>query len=254
MTLATYIEGAVTPSHTFTDIAKFYENLVPGVIPEGSLIAWEGRKVRLARKGDKAFSVQSTTYVIGLGDSALKWSHRYQRDEWGRIIYEKRPDPDWPRFIQDPAHPNRIPNPDHPVWDEVPVKDDDGKIIEIRKVVASSPFIPNPSPASLIPNPEAAPLEFFPVENPDFDPTMENVPRSKRPEEWTPVNIAGESHTRIDNTVSVNDYICPSNIPGRATASKKATSMVCMEITKPFDEGCGYGIALCRRDLNVGDT
>lgn len=82
------ISGVLTQSQTFTDIAKMFENL-GSEIPVGALVAWEGRKVRLAVEGDQQFSAHSRTYVQLLGDTDAAWNGRYVTDKFGRKIPKK---------------------------------------------------------------------------------------------------------------------------------------------------------------------
>ena len=82
--------GNVTCDGAFTgggaDLAEFFENLVPGVLGPGLVLAGEGAKVRPAGPGDRIRGVVSASPML-LGNAAgLKWSGRYRRDEWGRRI------------------------------------------------------------------------------------------------------------------------------------------------------------------------
>lgn len=77
-------------------------------------------------------------------------------------------------------------------------------------------------------------------ENPDFDPTMENIPRSKRNEEWSCVALIGQVHVRVDKDVKVGDFV-----DGAGEKSKKATRLLCMDILQPYDKSKGYAVALC---------
>jgi hypothetical protein len=85
--------------------------------------------------------------------------------------------------------------------------------------------------------------ELLPVENPLFDETIPNVPRSQRRTEWTPIAMLGEAHVRVDETVAVDGYVCAGDVPGLGTAGDMG--LRCMEIRSPYDKGRGYGIALC---------
>lgn len=182
------IAGVLTQSTTFTDLAKMFENIEYTPIPVGALVAWEGRKVRLAKAGDNAFSVHSRTYATLYGDSQFTWASRYLRDEFGEILTEE-------------------------VMDE-----ELGIMVTQQKI------------------------------NPDFDEAADQIPRSERRDEWTPVALVGEVHTRVDASVSVDSYVQPSATPGIGMSSTTATRLRCMEITSPYDETRGYAIALCLRD------
>ncbi|WP_157945569.1 peptidase G2 autoproteolytic cleavage domain-containing protein, partial [Escherichia coli] len=55
----------------------------------------------------------------------------------------------------------------------------------------------------------------------------------------------GEVHVRVDSSVSIDNYVKPSDTPGLGTISHAQTRMRCMEITKPYDKTKGYAVALC---------
>lgn len=240
------IAGTLVQNQSFTDIAKMFENIEKQEIPVGALVAWEGRRVRLAHAGDCAFSVHSRTYATLLGDSQFTWSDRWLRDEFGQILNQQIPDPDWQQTIPDPAWPKEIPNPSHPEYDLVPLYDGNGMPLQqYMRVISSEPFIPNNTPAPHIPNPLKRELVTVPIENPAYDPRKKQIPRSERASEWTPVALVGEVHTRVDDTVNVDDYVEPSGVPGLGTKSKKSSRLRCMELRQPYDKSKGYAVALC---------
>lgn len=195
---ALQISGALTQNQVFTDIAKMFENVESSAIPVGALVAWEGRKVRLAVTGDTEVSAHSRTYAMLLGDSTFTWAGRYLTDEFGEKVMGE-------------------------VWDEEAVWDaslNDGEGGWVGGYVIG------------------------PVENPDFDPSAIQVPRSERRDEWTPVALLGEAHVRVDASVAVDDYIAPVS-PGIGGKSMSQTRMRCMEIRQAFDTAKGYAVALC---------
>ena len=246
---AVNIASTLTQNVTFTDIAKMFENLTPEEIPVGALVTWEGRRVRLARKGDTAISVHSRTYAQLLGDSQFTWSGRYMRNEFGQIITEDIPDPDWQTKIPDPEWQEKIINPAHPEVIMEPVLDE--RNLETGLFlphIISEPFIDNPEPQPMIDNPEPQQLITVNVENPDYDPSQFQIPRSERFDEWTPVALIGEVHTMVDATVAVDDFVKPGDVEGLGTKSETPTKLRCMEITVPFSLERGYAIALCLRD------
>ncbi|ELO2473243.1 peptidase G2 autoproteolytic cleavage domain-containing protein [Escherichia coli] len=193
------IAGTLTQNSQFTDIAKMFENSDSVEIPIGSLVAWDGRKVRLAKSGDTEFSAHSRTYTILLGDSQFSWSGRYMRGEFGEILTEK-------------------------VWDDqLEWRDElnNGYGGWVGGYVTKA------------------------IENPLFNKNMKQIPRSERSCEWTPVALIGEVHVRVDSSVSIDNYVKPSDTPGLGTISHAQTRMRCMEITKPYDKTKGYAVALC---------
>ncbi|PLR38883.1 MULTISPECIES: phage tailspike protein [Yersiniaceae] len=194
------IAGTLSQNVTFTDIAKMFENIEYTAIPVGSMVAWEGRKVRLAKEGDKEFSAHSRTFAMLLGDTSFTWADRYQRDEFGEIITGQ-------------------------VWDEEAGGWDDS--INEGAGGYKGAYIDSP------------------MENPKFDISKEQVKRSERRDEWTPVALLGEVHVRVDASVIVDGYVSPSKTPGLGTASENETRMRCMEIRTPYNESKGYAVALC---------
>ena len=81
-----------------------------------------------------------------------------------------------------------------------------------------------------------------PIPNPDFDEIEDAyVPRSERPE-WNVVGLVGQVFTRIDSTVSVNDYIKPER--GIGTKDNNNGYYRVLEITTPYDIEKGYGVAV----------
>ncbi|HEC2226258.1 TPA: peptidase G2 [Staphylococcus delphini] len=81
-----------------------------------------------------------------------------------------------------------------------------------------------------------------PIPNPDWEDLDEDyLDRSKRPE-WNVVGLTGQIFTRIDSTVSVNDYIKPDK--GIGTKDNKNGFYRVMEITTPYNNEKGYGVAV----------
>jgi hypothetical protein len=156
----------------------------------------------------------SATASIAAGDSPFHWAKRYMTGEFGQMLYQEILDPDWQPMISDP-------NWKRPAGAEATGQD-----------------------APLIPNPVAQPLISVPVENPDYDESQENVPRSKRPNEWTCVGLLGQVHARVASDVQVGDYVAAGN-DGIGIKSVTATNMRCMEIKGAFDAAKGYAVAFC---------
>ena len=81
-----------------------------------------------------------------------------------------------------------------------------------------------------------------PIPNPDYIEQDENyIPRSERPE-WNVVGLVGQVFTRIDATVSVNDYIKADK--GVGTKDNNNGYYRVLEITTPYDSEKGYGVAV----------
>ena len=81
-----------------------------------------------------------------------------------------------------------------------------------------------------------------PIPNPDFVEKEDYEARSERPE-WNVVGLMGQVFTRIDSTVSVNDYIKPDK--GIGTKDNNNGYYRVLEITTPYDSEKGYGVAVC---------
>ncbi|WP_145464931.1 peptidase G2 autoproteolytic cleavage domain-containing protein [Staphylococcus saprophyticus] len=82
----------------------------------------------------------------------------------------------------------------------------------------------------------------LPIPNPDWkESDSEYVDRSQRPE-WNVVGLVGQVYTRIDSTVSENDYIKPNK--GIGTKDNNNGFYRVLEITTPYDSEKGYGVAV----------
>ncbi|MGW6365161.1 peptidase G2 autoproteolytic cleavage domain-containing protein [Bacillus subtilis] len=79
-----------------------------------------------------------------------------------------------------------------------------------------------------------------PVENPDYDPTVEYTPREER-DEWHVIGLIGQVYVRIDETVSVGDSV--SAIKGIATKAESNGYGTVMKIKTSYDAEKGYGVA-----------
>ena len=186
--------GTVT-SASGADYAEYFEWKDGNVNSEdrvGYIVTLDGNKIVKAKAGDDILGIISGCATV-IGDNAeWNWQGRFERDEFGRIIYDQveqfidTPDPDWK------------PNPEKPD-EEVPM---------IKKS-----------------------LGYFPVprENADYDPTKEYANRSNRPE-WDTVGMMGKLYVRDDGTAAINDYVTVSaTTDGVATKAEGRTSMRVME-------------------------
>ena len=186
--------GTVT-SASGADYAEYFEWKDGNVNSEdrvGYIVTLDGDKIVKAKAGDDILGIISGCATV-IGDNAeWNWQGRFERDEFGRIIYDQveqfidTPDPDWE------------PNPEKPD-EEVPM---------IKKS-----------------------LGYFPVprENADYDPTKEYSNRSNRPE-WDTVGMMGKLYVRDDGTAAINDYVTVSaTTDGVATKAENRTSMRVME-------------------------
>jgi hypothetical protein len=202
--------GALTGSVTFTDYAEYFENLNAGTIPLGTLVALEGRKVKPAQPGDAILGVVSATALVVAGDSPFTWSGRYLTGEFGEALYH---DVDMVRWSNDE---NTF----------------DGRAIDAILEYGEIPAVATRY------------TERHPIENPRYDPTQENVPRSQRPDDWSCIGLLGQVHVRVDASVLAGDAVA-AGAGGIGTKSDGKTNMQCMEIRRPLDPAKGYAVAFC---------
>lgn len=81
-----------------------------------------------------------------------------------------------------------------------------------------------------------------PILNPDWEESDgEYLDRASRPE-WVVCALMGQVFTRIDSTVSENDYIKPNK--GIGTKDNNNGYYRVLEITTPYDSEKGYGVAV----------
>ncbi len=81
-----------------------------------------------------------------------------------------------------------------------------------------------------------------PIKNPDWQEQDEAYQsRAERPE-WNVVGLMGQVFTRVDSTVSENDYIKPNK--GIGTKANNNGFYRVLEITTPYDIEKGYGVAV----------
>lgn len=183
--------GTITGSNTFTDYAEYFENKEFGEIKVGTIVTLDGDKVKPANGGDDILGVVSGTALIAAGDNSFTWSQRFLTDDYGRLITKDVEVIYWFENKQ---------------FKDCLLEDYKGDLPKNYEIK----------------------IETINVENPDFDPSIENVPRSERPNEWTCVGLLGQLYTDIDDTVSVGDYI--QSINGIGTKSNIKTKLKVMSI------------------------
>ncbi|MEC3678141.1 peptidase G2 autoproteolytic cleavage domain-containing protein [Bacillus velezensis] len=81
-----------------------------------------------------------------------------------------------------------------------------------------------------------------PKENPNYDPTLEYIPRDERME-WHIVGLIGQIHVRIDDTVRVGDRVT-AGTDGIATKTVDNGGFKVMRIKTAYDSEKGYGVAV----------
>ena len=94
-----------------------------------------------------------------------------------------------------------------------------------------------------------ATLISVPKESSDWNPELPQVPRSKRPDDWTKVGLLGQVFVRVAYDVQTGDKL--SAVEGIGVKSTDRTGLRCMSITQPYDATKGYAIAKCLINVMV---
>ena len=177
------------------------------------------------------------------GNTPFTWARRYLTGEFGETLYHDVPDPDWQPRIPDPNWQAKVPaNTVTPTIPDPAYTGDNPAECPMIDNPDTTP-VDNPEPQGWIDNPVPQGTITVPMENPAFDLSQTNIPRSSRPEEWTCVGLLGQVHVRVDATVQVEDWVMP--VDGIGTKSSNRTNLKCMEIRQAFDESKGYAVAFC---------
>lgn len=182
-------KGTITAGQNFGDYAEYFESQSGQEIPNGYMVALDGRYVRKANSNDTPIGVISGTAGVILGDQMFHHKDKFLKDEFGVVQTE---------------------------WTTKEWQDDDG-------------------------NTYSEEVEL-PIPNPDWEESDNKyIDRSQRPE-WNVVGLVGQVYTRIDSTVSENDYIKPNK--GIGTKDNVNGFYRVLEITTPYNSEKGYGVAV----------
>lgn len=201
------ISGTLTTSHTFSDYAEYFENENKGVIPLGTIVTLHGSKVVQAKKGDNILGVISGTAGLVLGDTPFTWACRYKTGEFGEPLYH---DVEMAKYESDDLSFDTTVTEAHELY---------GKALPEGTVYYSERSL---------------------VENEEYDPSIENKPRSQRLEEWSCVGLLGQVNVRIGENVKAGDYVGADG-----NKSDIETRLLCMKIKNKYCKNKGYGVALC---------
>lgn len=202
------IAGSLSSSATFSDYAEYFENETGLAIPLGTIVTLSNSKVRSAIEGEPVLGVVSATAGIILGDTEFTWQNRYLKGEFGEILTQPM---DYIRYY---------------IGDE---------LIDVPFIDAD---LPDHTDYEIY-------QKMLPIDNPDYDPSLIQIPRSQRPDEWTPVALMGQVYVRVTNFVEPNDFVKPTTTAGKGGKSATKTNLRCMKITTPYDSEKGYAVALC---------
>lgn len=176
--------GTFTGGHTFSDFGEYFESIDGEKIETGFLVTLDNGYIRKANINDDILGVISETAGIVLGEQTWEWQGKYERNEFGGLIYEDK-------LVKEVL--------------------DDGTVI---KEVVNTPKVIK-----------------------DYKEDKDYKSRSER-DEWHIVGLVGQVYVRIDDTVKINEGI--SSNEGIAT---KGDYGKVMDITTPYDEDKGYGVA-----------
>lgn len=180
---------------TGADYAEYFEWEDKNVNNEdrvGYFVTLEGDKIKIANSSDEYILGVVSVNPSVIGDSYQDdWNGKYLTDDWGRIQYE---------WIDIPEIIDNI----EVLIQEAQYDEEENKIspsvYEEQKIVI-----------------QEARKDYVPVINPNWNSSVEYIPREKR-KEWSPVGIIGKLLVRDDGTCNINGYCKPNN-DGIATSS-----------------------------------
>jgi hypothetical protein len=159
------------------DYAEYFEWIDGNPSAEdrvGCSVTLIGNKIKLAEQSDAVIGIISAVPAI-IGDGAeLKWKNMYLTDDWGRTINE-------------PYHVF--------MWTDKDGKSHSCASYEDQTNVPSDAVRSDTDPAG-------NPFVRLAI-NPDYDPAIKYIPRSKR-KEWAPVGLLGKLRMRKGQPVNPN--------------------------------------------------
>ena len=174
--------GDVSADGTYTtpagDYAEYFEWADGNPNAEdrtGFSVSLVGNQIRIAESGDTVIGVVSVKPSM-IGDAAeLQWNQQYLKDAWGREILE-------PYYYHE--------------W-----TDSDGKLQSKASYDNSSVEVPDEA-VKVATDGQGNPLMMQKL-NPDYDPAIKYIPRSKR-KEWAPIGLLGKLRMRKGQPVNPN--------------------------------------------------
>ena len=108
-----FVGSAFTVGVPNPDYAEFFENFETGMIPLGTIVRLEGRKVVPVtdKNYDNILGVISGTAGIRMGDTSFCWSKKFLTGDFGEPLYEKELDEDGHKVRKfNPEYKRGIPN------------------------------------------------------------------------------------------------------------------------------------------------
>jgi len=175
---AGYVYADGTYTSPAADYAEYFEwaDGNPDVEDRtGNTVALVDNKIRIAQPGDAVIGVVSANPSM-VGDAAeMYWNGKYLRDDWGRVIQESYHAYQW--------------------------VDEDGRSHTKNSFDESDVTVPDD--AITVTHDSLGNLLSRPKPNPDFDASVEYVPRSQRTE-WAPIGLLGKLRVRVGQVLGQN--------------------------------------------------
>lgn len=245
------------------DYAELFENLAAGVLEVGSVVAFEGDRVRYAEAGDTFVRVVSAAPGIVGNSASLGWQGRYQLDEWGRPVEAELNLVRWPELSEvvvgdeevrfeaydgpkdaapelRPKNPFEYTNEDGVACCAWHRKADTKRTKSVTRE-AFDGLVRDAGPKKSWPKDAEQYTATGRVELDSFDPAARYVSRRDRPAEWTVVGLLGQLRTRVDDTVAAGDLVVGG--AGGVGTKGAAGALRCMTVLSPYDADRGYAIA-----------
>lgn len=162
----------ITPASDYAEYFEWADGNPNNEDRVGMTVALEGAKIKIAQPGDTVLGVISAVPAI-TGDAAeLEWKDRWITDDWGRVQY----DPYYAWEWEDKEGRKH----------SVASYEDQTQVPKSARRVDVDGF--------------GNPL-LRPRQNPNFNPNLSYVPRSKR-KEWAPVGLLGKLRVRTGQTLN----------------------------------------------------
>lgn len=218
--------------------AHVFENVVPGIIPDGTIVTQQDGKVRASSGGDRILGVVTPSAAV-IGNAAdLCWHDRYLTDEFGRVITKAVDFMDIPevtkpvKMVQFNGFKGTVAQ----CKDEIPANayywtENVSLRAGYRGLVSEYD--------GKIPSEAIRWQEEVPVENPDYNHRFGYQSRLQRREEHSVVALMGPVLVRIVEEVESGDFLDGS---GRKSSSE--TRLETISVKKQYDSSKGYGVVL----------
>lgn len=248
-----FLASTLSQNHTFADIAKMIKNGEGSEIEPGYLLSMFGDQVFKAREGEEVDGIVAATPSVIHNDTPVHWQGRYILDEFGRQITEEKLFVRWGSYYGVLTEDTELP-PNAETFTKTFFVDKD-QSEEVTYVKWSEVFDLREN-FDEVPSFAEEVLKEVPVENPEYSPEIQQVPRSERPDEWTITGVHGLIRTRVDSTVTQNSvqaatsnrqnlYLEPSSVPGVGRLASSETNIKIMAVESEYTPEKGYGVALC---------